>query len=291
MFNVLPLDNQCQIMQYLQLGDLMQARRASKQWQELPVRLCFKPDRLSAIPLNLLYVLTKKRALSQMTLASPGCSCFAGEHWNARVEQFNLKHFASITSSTWDWSDAQAYNDIRYCCIVLCRTITEVIFYSDRFPLLVQKKRISDIFNMFPSSTVWKCVFQGPTLPCPDIASELLLSTHSNLKELIFSNKDTCYRIDEENRNLDGNVLFTRNMNLRVLKIPQFKLTHFRTAASAMLYYEDAAIVLARRHRDHAFYIRHKSFPRKRICALCHFSHSSRNKVAVFICAKCSHLA
>jgi len=235
----------------------MYARQVSKEWHKLPMQVCFKPDRLSAIPLNLLFVLTKRKLLPQTELASAiPTPCFAYECETVDVQQFNIKHLSSISSSRWDWLDTKGFHSIEGCCLVLCKTIKEVIFHSDRFPMLPAARAgsVIRVLEMFPASTAWKCVFQakGPPPPLDMVEGFLIDSYPATLKEIGFSYStgppQQAASVAIRNPAVLGNI-----RKLQVLRIPQFVIANnhatlydWGQSAPKMLYFEDAYCILSR---------------------------------------------
>lgn len=90
-------DNQCLIMQFLNFHALMlQARQVCKLWSKLPLKMCFKPCRLSCVPLRLIPTIAAYELLPQVELVYERNNIVfhAARH---EVEQLNTKHLISLT--------------------------------------------------------------------------------------------------------------------------------------------------------------------------------------------------
>jgi len=222
------------------------------------MQLCFKPERLSGIPLNLLFVLTKKKLLPQTRLAATYPSAwFVFECSSIDFRQFNLKHLSSIQSEKWDWMDC---HNMRELCLVLCDTIKEVIFYSDGFPMLPGAR--CPVSEMFPKSSKWQFVFQGTSSPHSGVVKGFLRESQpATLKEMIFTSNNAP-PVAECDSKIDcgyGSV-FANVRKLRVLRIPQFDLNdiaallwYWEVRSSDMLHFEDRCCSLVRDRVDQPF--------------------------------------
>ena len=294
-FDWISRDSRCQIMQYLYLNELMAARRVSKEWHRLPMQVCFKPDRLSAIPLNLLFTLTSKKLLPQTSLFKPDNRCFYLDEFPLKYEQFNLKHLASINSPIWDWADASYFYSVQECCLILCNKITEVIFYSDKEPIL--QRNSTEALRMFPNSSIWKLVFQGSKPPHPDLATGFIEDMSSSVKELIFLGHPAHWEA-EPLRYED--ILPETTKNLQVLRMPQFKLEGYCPDLHrhpALLYLEDSWYIFERKHLNERF-IRTIKEGNRRSCVLCKNwkdvkwmnNYKDHRRRTGFLCTRCTRL-
>jgi len=259
MFARLPSDNRCQIVQYLYLCEAVHVLQSCKLYrQTMPLKLCFKPDRLSAIPFPLLFLLTKRNLLPQTELSMEHSGCFQDRFGIIDFGQFNLKHLTSITSQHWDWLDTWRFYDVATCCLIRCLTIRKVTFHGNRWPVnrSVSEEQIEKARFMFPNSSAWKTIFP-PEMPPDTVRVErLLLNTPINLKQFIC--KGGNMEEDEQQASLHiATVLFQNNAHLTRLVLPQFDFSDDILRESLhdtrLLYLENALYIWKRKQSADQF--------------------------------------
>ena len=243
-------------MQYLKFPELVLcALRVCKLWSQMPLNRCFKPDRLSAIPATVLYVLANKGALPQVNqrLIKDKWPLVDMQHLN----KFNVKHLASITSSIWNFNDMcysimSRHRSLFYCFFEYL-TIKDVFFEEQAIPWYpTYAGDVSDLrFGLiFPASLVWRFSF-GNNSPLTDVADFILRCKPPALKEMHFiSKKERPFRSINRTK-VNSRTLYASIGSLQIIKAPQFLLVEdLRFSTNGQLMYcETLTHIYQRAHR------------------------------------------
>ena len=158
LFTDVPRDLLCAIMRYLSLRDVLAARSlANGLGYLIPLKRCYKPSRMSQLPVTLF-----KSLLSHDLLPSArGVLTCRADLSAIYLQQLHLVHFDSITQATWD------VRDMPFEFYLFCFTrghsfqldnIKEVIFDSGSLRILERFIRV------FPNCTKWAIYVADPTV-------------------------------------------------------------------------------------------------------------------------------
>ena len=142
-FNLIARDTRCMILWFLPLNEVMLARRTCKESMKLPLALCYRPPRLSCVPINALIGLIAWGHLNAVVKGDPYQKAY-------RYLQLPIAYLNQLSQGIWDTRDV-IYEDLPEQADIRFKGIKEIILKSDGF-------------NKYPRDRQLPMMQEGPTI-------------------------------------------------------------------------------------------------------------------------------
>jgi len=133
---LLPREMLCEVMQYLRLDELMcSARGVSSQWSVLPLERCYKPDRISLVPLCLLMrlYLRNRQAFNNSCIIVEERATF--EFYSPPNWTFPVQHVLQLSSGIRDCRDQTAEAARKYANAIRFANLQECVIVPESMTL------------------------------------------------------------------------------------------------------------------------------------------------------------